>query len=362
MKIPQCNPHLNYTANREAIDSAITEVLNSGRYILGNAVKSFEREYAAWHGCGGAVGVANGTDALELALRSLELPEQARIAVTSHTASATGIAILRAGLIPVFVDIDEMTYNISPECLAETIEKNPDIAAVVVVHLYGAPADMKKVMTLTAAKGIPVIEDCAQAHGATVAGQKVGTFGKCGAFSFYPTKNLGAMGDGGAVISLDTALLRKLELLRQYGWTERFSCGSYGVNSRLDELQAAILRVKLKNLENDNRQRQKIAAQYLQELSDLPIILAITLTGHQHVYHQFVIRTQKRDQLQQYLADRGIGTAIHYPKMLHQQPLFAPYVSGDLKTLDDILSLPIFPEMSQEMVIYVTEKIKEFFQ
>lgn len=170
------------------------------------------------------------------------------------------------------------------------------------------------------------------------------------------------MGDGGAVISSDTALLRKLELLRQYGWTERFSCGSYGVNSRLDELQAAILRVKLKNLENDNRQRQKIAAQYLQELSDLPIILPITLTGHQHVYHQFVIRTPKRDQLQQYLTDQGIGTAIHYPKMLHQQPLFASYVLGDLKTLDDILSLPIFPEMSQEMVIYVTEKIKEFFQ
>lgn len=362
MKIPQCAPRLNYVVNRKAIDSAVNRVLNSGWYILGPEVAAFEQEYAAWCGCDGMVGVANGTDALELALRSLELPDNARVAVPSHTASATGIAILRAGLIPFFVDIDERTYNISPKRLSEIIRENSNIAAIVVVHLYGAPAEMGKIMPLADANGIPVIEDCAQAHGASIFGRKVGTFGKCGTFSFYPTKNLGGIGDGGAVISSDPILLRRLQLLRQYGWARRFSCEAYGVNSRLDELQAAILRVKLKTLDHDNQQRRRIAAYYLKQLRGLPIILPFSLSKHVHVYHQFVIRTSARNELQQYLAEQGIGTAVHYPEMLHQQRLFIPYDPGGLRTFNDILSLPIFPEMSLEAADYVTAKIKAFFQ
>ena len=272
MKIPQCAPGRFYGAHSAEMEEAIRKVFAGGWYILGNEVRAFEEEFAAWCGCAGAVGVANGTDALELALRALRLPEKSRVAVPALTASATGMAVLRAGLTPVLVDLDQYR-TMSVVSLREAFRFFADIRAVVPVHLYGQMAALDEIIPAAAEYGAAVVEDCAQAHGAQLHGRRAGVFGVFGSFSFYPTKNLGAVGDGGLVTCADAACRSELEALRQYGWRERFDSSEFGLNSRLDELQAAILRVKLPHLDKDNEKRRFLAARYTAGLTGLPLEL-----------------------------------------------------------------------------------------
>lgn len=366
MKILQCNPGASNFCIKDEILAAVSEVIDSGWYILGQKVKDFEKEFADFCNTSYALGVGNGTDALELALRSLSLPAGAKVATVSLTASATGAAIQRAGNVPYWVDIDAETLTMKPEALYDTIEKCPDIKAIIPVHLYGSPAAMPEIIEIAEAKSIPVIEDCAQAHGAKINQKEVGSWGVCGCFSFYPTKNLGAIGDGGALVTSNSKLYEDALSLRQYGWKKRFYSEEKGINSRLDELQAAVLSVKLKKLEKDNIARRRIASMYDDGFKDLAMELPCQSSGNFNVYHQYVIRTNKRDQLQEFLRSNNVMSAVHYPYGLHEQKAFQECSSLDLsntnKVIKNILSLPMYPEMSDNDVYYVIETVTKFFK
>lgn len=355
--IPQCDPQENYISHKIEIDSAIARVLYSGKYILGEEVEKFEEEFARFVGTKYAVSVASGTDALELALRACGINAGDYVATVSHTAVATISAIRRIGAIPLFCDIDIKNYCMSTESLEELIfearKKNLQIKAVVPVHLYGHPVEMKKIVKIANENSIILVEDCAQAHGAKIEEQRVGTFGIAGAFSFYPTKNLGAIGDGGTIVTNSERLSNKLRLLRQYGWKMRYISAEEGFNSRLDELQAAILRVKLKYLDAENKQRRKIASLYDSLLKPKDIIIPNCDPKVYNVYHQYVIRSKKRDELQKHLLENGIGTLIHYPKAVHQQPAYQSFpllvsMKNTEKIVNEILSLPIYPELHND--------------
>lgn len=346
---------------------AIQRVMNSGWYVLGDEVEAFEREFAYWLGVECVVGVANGTDAIELALRAYDIGEGNKVATVSHTAVATVAGIRRCGAAPRFVDIDPERFTMAPESLAQLLDKEPDIRAVVVVHLYGQMADMPTIMDLAKQHDLLVIEDCAQAHGAALDERRAGTWGHAGAFSFYPTKNLGALGDGGAVVTHDAQAAERLYALRQYGWDEERISQVEGVNSRLDELQAAILRVKLRYLDAMNASRAQIALRYLEGLSQvdgihLPFVAADTT----HVWHQFVIRSKRRDELAAHLRAREIGCAIHYPRAAHGMPAYAmpEYAPVSLAETEscvrEILSLPMFPELSDAQADAVIQAIGEW--
>ena len=365
--IPQCNPKVNYLALKEEIDAAIQRVLEGGWYVLGGEVTGFEREFARWLGVRYAVGVANGTDAIELALRAYGIGEGDKVATVSHTAVATVAGIRRCGAVPRFVDIDPGRFTMAPESLARLLEKEPDIRAVVVVHLYGQMADMPAIMDLAKQHGLLVIEDCAQAHGAALDGRRAGTWGHAGTFSFYPTKNLGAIGDGGAVVTGDAEVAKRLYALRQYGWDEARISQMEGVNSRLDELQAAILRVKLRYLDAMNASRARIAQRYLECLAQVDgIQLPSMASGTTHVWHQFVIRIKRRDELLAHLRSREIGCAIHYHRAAHMMPAYAmpEYAPVSLaeteKCVREILSLPMYPELSDVQVETVIQAIRDW--
>lgn len=364
--IPQCNPKAGYLARKPEIDAAIARVLNSGWYILGEEVEAFEQEFSAWLGIAHAVGVANGTDAIELALRAAGIRDGDKVATVSHTAVATVAAIRRCGALPVFVDVDPDYYTMSPSSLEAAFDRVPDIRAVVVVHLYGQMADMPAVLAVARKHDLTVIEDCAQAHGATLEGRKAGTWGDFGCFSFYPTKNLGALGDGGAVVTDNAAAAEKLCALRQYGWDEVRSSQLEGVNSRLDELQAAILRERLKHLDADNTARRQIALTYrsgLQGCSEITLPPEREYDGH--VYHQFVIRCKNRKAIVEALAQSQIGCAIHYPQPVHYQPVYAIGRFSPVsliyteEVVTNILSLPMFPELSLPDVDRVIAAIRK---
>ena len=364
MKIIQCNPGAANLARRDEIIAAMTEVVDSGWFILGNKVKKFEAEFADFCEADYALGVASGTDALELALHALNLAPGAKVATVSHTASATGAAIQRAGFEAVFVDIDTDTFTMSPEALKATLNEISGIEAVIAVHLYGHPANLPEILKITRTRNIPLIEDCAQAHGASIGGKTVGSWGIMGCFSFYPTKNLGAIGDGGAIVTSDAAVYEHLVSLRQYGWKERFISSERGINSRLDELQAAVLSLKLKDLKQSNARRRQIADIYTAGLKNMPLILPQTKPGCTHAFHQYVIQSDRRDELKSFLASRSIATAIHYPHALHTQPAFAGCQHLSLKNteaqLKTILSLPMYPELSSEMLNEVIMAVREF--
>ena len=368
--LPVSDPKASYLAQQEDIDRCVRETLHGGWYILGPRVKDFETAFAAYHGVTGCVGVANGTDALQFALRACGIKRGDSVATVSHTAVATVAAIDWLGARPVLVDIDPATYTLDPAKLGATLQADRErqIKAVVVVHLYGHPADLDAVRDITHRQGVALIEDCAQAHGATYRGVKVGTIGRCGTFSFYPTKNLGALGDGGAVISSDLECLDKLKLLRQYGWRDRYISEMAGYNSRLDELQAAILSVKLPCLDGGNERRRAIAARYQQAFADLPVKLPFEADGCRHVYHQYVIRLNERDALRQHLMDAGIGTAVLYPQPIHRQAAYRDHVmvgAGGLAETDraarEILCLPIYPELTDEQGAHVIDGVRTFF-
>ena len=366
--IPQSSPGSEYRAHRGEIDEAISRVLESGWYILGREVEAFEAEFARYLGLRAAVGVANGTDALELALRAVGVGQGDAVFTVSHTAVATVAAIERAGATPILLDVDEHTFNLDPARLAHALEPGRipaglRSAAVVVVHLYGGPATMPELLEIARAAGLRVVEDCAQAHGARLDGRMAGTFGDVASFSFYPTKNLGALGDGGLVASDDPAVATRVRELRQYGWRERYVSAITGSNSRLDELQAAILRDKLGHLDAGNARRRALAGRYSAALAGSSVTAPIVPAGAEHVFHQYVIRSRRRDDLMAWLRVRGIGTAIHYPVPVHLQPAYVGRLPlpGPLPVTEglagEIVSLPMFAALMEAEVDRVADAI-----
>jgi len=364
LTIPQTDPKANYLAHKAEIDAAISRVLDSGWYILGQEVAAFEEEFAAYIGARHAIGVASGTDALYLALQACGIGPGDQVITVSHTAVATVAAIELCGATPVLVDIDLDTYTINPEQVEAAITKRT--RAVIPVHLYGHPADMPAILDIARRYGLYVIEDCAQSHGAAWNGRKTGAWGHLAAFSFYPTKNLGALGDGGMVVTDDADLAERVRLLRQYGWRRRYISELPGGNSRLDELQAVILRVKLRHLDRENARRREIARAYTRRLADTDLTLPACRPGAEHVYHQYVVCTPQRDALQAHLRDQGIGTLVHYPQAVHQQPAYAGRLptNGKLPHSEEAaaqaLSLPMYPELSDDQVETVAETVRHW--
>jgi len=344
-RILPADPRAAYLAAEADITAAIQRVLRSGTYILGPEVAAFEQEFAAYLGAGGAVGVANGTEALELALRAVGIGPGDKVVTVANTVSATVAAIVATGATPVFAEIEPDTMLLDPGALRQLLAvRDPRIKAVVPVHLYGQPADMPALVGIAREHRLAVIEDCAQAHGAMAGDRRAGAWGDLAAFSFYPTKNLGALGDGGAVIGRDPALLEKMRLLRQYGWRRRYVSDLHGRNSRLDELQAAILRVQLPRLEADNRRRGELAARYRERLAGAPLVLPVTAAGRTHVWHQFVVRTPRREELRAHLEAAGITCGVLYPVPLHRQPAYhRAEVSLPVteRACAEVLSLPL---------------------
>lgn len=354
------DPKANYLAHADEIRAAIDRVLASGYYILGSEVESFEKEFSLYQDGGYTIGVANGTEAIELALRALGVKAGDSVATVANTVTATVSAIEQIGAKPVFVEIDPVTMTMSPTALAAVLEKNFSIRAVVPVHLYGQPADMIAILAAANRAGVKVVEDCAQAHGAAIGGRKVGTFGDAAAFSFYPTKNLGALGDGGAVFVREEKLAGIVRQLRQYGWRERYISEMPGRNSRLDEIQAAILRVKLKYLEAENATRRELADRYIERLRNIALRLPQTVAGQTHVFHQFTLRTPKREALRAYLLGQGISCGILYPVPVHRQPAFADaalVLPETERACDEVLCLPCHPALTRADVDRVCDEI-----
>jgi dTDP-4-amino-4,6-dideoxygalactose transaminase len=350
--IPQADPRAGYLELKPDIDAAIGRALASGRYILGDEVAAFEREFAAYVGARDVVGVASGTDALVLALRAVGVVPGDTVATVSHTAVATVAAIELAGARPLLLDVGPRDFTLDVEEFARLLSAGTQIRAVVPVHLYGQAARLDELLPLARRHGVAVIEDCAQAHGATLSGKRLGSLGDAGCFSFYPTKNLGALGDGGAVVASDERLSRRLRELREYGWRERYISAIPGQNSRLDEVQAALLRVKLARLDGDNQRRQAIATRYDAALAASSLTVPYRRPGASHVFHQYVVQTERRDSIRQALTAAAVGTAVHYPVPVHRQPAYAGRValgpSGlrHSETLASrILSLPMFPQL-----------------
>jgi dTDP-4-amino-4,6-dideoxygalactose transaminase len=367
--VPQANPGAGYRALQSEIDAAVARVLQSGWYILGGEVRAFEAEFAAWLGTATAVGCGNGTDALALALRALGIGPGTSVVTVSHTAVATVAAIEMVGATPVLIDIEPDYHTMDPDELAEVLDRPPagvpPIRAVIPVHLYGQPAALEPIVAACRRHGVAVVEDCAQAHGATISGRKVGTFGEIATFSFYPTKNLGALGDGGMLATQDAKLGADIAALRQYGWRTHYISDAVGVNSRLDELQAAILRVKLRHLDAQNTRRQAIAATYDAALSATSLAAPARRAGVSHVYHLYVLRTPERAALQSRLREAGIGTGIHYPTPVHLQPAYGGRVAlgpSGCRTTEvqagQVLSLPMYPELTDAQVARVCEALR----
>jgi dTDP-4-amino-4,6-dideoxygalactose transaminase len=339
------DPKASYLAHAQEIRDAIERVLASGHYILGPEVDAFERGFALYQGGGHTISVANGTEALEIALRAFDVGPGDFVATVANTVTATVSAIQQTGATPVFVEIDPATMVMDATALDAELSRHAGrVKAVIPVHLYGQAADMPAIVAVAARHGARVIEDCAQAHGAAYAGRKVGTWGALAAFSFYPTKNLGALGDGGAVYTRDEKLADRVRLLRQYGWRTRYVAETAGRNSRLDELQAAILRVKLKYLDAENAQRRALAARYRERLgapaANLPVELPAVSGDVEHVFHQFTLRTPRREELRVYLQGKDIVCGVLYSTPVHRQPAYA----------DEALSLPFTEKACGEVL------------
>src|SRR5438105_13478878 len=357
--IPQTDPRAAYLAQRTAIDAAIARVLDGGVYILGREVEVFEAAFADFVRVAHAIGVASGTDGIEIALRACGIGSGDLVFSVSHTAVATIAAIERAGATPVLVDVEPGTYTMAPRELLRVLRSPPPgrPAAVLPVHIYGQPAELSALTEIARISGLRLIEDCAQSHGAFYRGRAAGSFGDIACFSFYPTKNLGALGDGGMVVTNDPVLAGALREVREYGWRERYVSARSGINTRLDPIQAAILRVKLPRLDADNRRRQRIAARYDDGLAGLPIGLPQRPADASHVFHQYVIRSPQRDRLREHLRAAAIGTGIHYPVPVHLHPAYRNRVAlgptglrNSERVAGDILSLPIYPQLADSAV------------
>jgi dTDP-4-amino-4,6-dideoxygalactose transaminase len=363
-KVPFFDLRRQYEKLKVELDDAFRSVFEKGNFILGENVKSFEEEFASYSDAKFAVGVGSGTEALHLSLRACGVGHGDEVITVPNTAVPTISAISSAGARPVFVDITPDTYAINVEKIEEKITERTKV--IMPVHLYGHPAEMGQILKLASTHNLKVIEDACQAHGARYNGKNVGTIGDMGCFSFYPTKNLGAYGDGGMVVTNDEELYERLVMLRNYGEVKKFISKIEGFNSRLDEIQAAVLRVKLRYLDEWNNRRRDIAEFYRQLLKGSGVQLPCEKEWAEHVYHLFVIKTNKRNALRHYLEGRGVGTQIHYPIPIHQQEAYEKlgYRKGDLpvseKNAEEILSIPIYPELTTGEVETVARCIKEF--
>ena len=352
-----------HTALREELLAAMGETLDGGEFILGSKVAEFEQGYAAYCGTKYAIGVSNGLDALKICLKALHIGAGDEVIVPAHTYIATVYAVLEVGATPILVDVDEHTYNITAEAIAKVI--TPKTKAIIPVHLYGQVCEMDPIMALAAKYGLSVIEDNAQAQGAIYKGKRTGSIGDVNASSFYPAKNLGALGDAGAITTNDGDIDELVRRLRNVGSDKKYHHTAMGYNARMDTLQAAILEVKLKHLDNWNQQRQQTAQRYMNNLKDCNSIVLPTVTSMEgHVFHLFVIRHERRDALQQYLSEHGITTLIHYPIANHQQQALLALKQGPFpiteKIVSTCLSLPLYIGLTNEEVDYVCEKIKDF--
>jgi aminotransferase EvaB len=344
-RILPADPRATYLSAKADIDSAIRRVLDSGIYILGSEISAFEAELAEFLGATGVVGVANGTDAIELALRACGVGPGDKVATVANTVTATVSAIVATGAEPVFIEIEPDTMLMSVEALAARLDgaDGRNIKAVVPVHLYGQACDMPAIMKVAGRSGLRVVEDCAQAHGSQVGGRTAGTWGDLAAFSFYPTKNLGALGDAGAIVGGRTELLDRCRRLRQYGWRTRYVSEEHGRNSRLDELQAAILRVRLGRLAAENAHRQVLAERYLSGLAGSAVRLPAVVAGRDHTWHQFVVRTPRRDELKTQLELQGVLCGVLYPTPIHRQPAYEQDLAlpETERACREVLSLPL---------------------
>ena len=357
------NPAEQFKSYQSEIEDAILSVIRGNSYILGKEVSAFEKEFASYIGTNSAIGVANGTNAIEIALRALDIGIGDEVITVSHTAVATVTAIEATGASAVLVDVEPDFYTLDPAQLNEVITNKTK--AVIVVHLYGQPADMDNILSFCNKNKLFLLEDASQAHGAKYKGFKLGTLGVIGCFSCYPTKNLGALGDAGVVTTNSPVLSLKISKLREYGWNNGVS--EYpGMNSRLDEIQAAVLRVKLKYLDSDNTKRRKLADLYTQGLSDLPIQVPIVREGSKSVFHLYVIQVENRQGLLSQLKEKGILAGIHYPTPVHLQPAY----KGRIKTATDmsvteaaskkIVSLPLYPELSRKNAEKIISALRDY--
>lgn len=365
MRIPFADFKVMHGELREQLDAAYNRVVDSSYYIQGTECKAFDEEYAAYCGTKHAIGVATGLDAIYLILKAMDIGVGDEVIVPSNTYIATALAVSYTGAVPVFVEPTLETYNIDVNRIEEKITDKTK--AIIAVHLQGRPADMDSVNAIAAKYGLKVIEDAAQAHGSRYKGKRVGALSDAAAFSFYPGKNLGALGDGGCVTTNNDELAAKVRALGNYGSDYKYHHIYKGTNSRLDEMQAAFLRVKLPELDKWNARRREIAARYIAEINNPLIKLPVsTDEEYEHIYHVFVIRCEKRDELEAYLADNGIGTVKHYPIPMHMQEAYADLniPEGALPIAEEIsrtvLSIPMFYGMTEEEVSYVIEKINAF--
>ncbi|MFN3920992.1 MAG: DegT/DnrJ/EryC1/StrS family aminotransferase [Caldimicrobium sp.] len=360
-----------YSYYSEELEEAALRVLRSGVYLNGSETEALERELADYLGVNFAIGVSSGTEALYLILRALDLTPQSCVLLPSFTFVATAEVVVRAGLRPVFVDIEPDTPNISVEELAKTYKKLRDkkenISAVIAVSIFGYPAKLIKIAEFCREHGLYLIEDICQAFGASIGDKKVGTFGIASATSFYPTKSLSAFGDAGMVFTNDKNLYEKIRILKEHGQSAPYYYTTHGINGRIDEIQCALLRVKFKYFEKERVYREKWANFYRQELKSLPIKTFITDQKDKPVLSLFSLRVRERDELKKFLEEKGVSTRIYYPVPLHLQPVYQRlgYIEGDLPETErlckEILSLPFFPYLSLEEAKYVVDKIKEFY-
>jgi dTDP-4-amino-4,6-dideoxygalactose transaminase len=365
MNVPFLNLAAQYESLKAELLPAVEKTLASGHYVLGPNVAALEQEVAAYTGTKFGVGVNSGSDALTLALRALDIGPGDEVITTPFTYIAPAESIHQVGAKIVFADIDPQTWNIDPQQIARKI--TPKTKAIIPVHLFGQAAPLDEIFALTKPRGIHVIEDCAQTIGATYKGKPVGSLGAIGCYSFYPTKNLGADGDGGMMVTQDEALAKKLKMLRVHGIERRYFHDLHGYNSRLDELQAAILRVKLPHLKRWNARRAEIARYYTQALKDLPLKFPITEKDNTHVFHVYALLSERRDALQKFMADKGVPTIIYYPQPLHLQNVYEDqgFKAGDFPVAEgiskQILPLPMYPELTKQHLDQVIGAILGFF-
>lgn len=369
MKVPMLDLSEQYQELRTEVIDVLDQVMSSSRFILGDNVKKLEEDVAKYSNVAYGIGCGNGSDAIHIALQAMGVGPGDEVITTPFTFFATGGAIARAGATPVYVDIDPITFNIDPDAIEAAITEKTK--AIVPVHLYGQMADMEKISSIAQKHGLFIVEDAAQAIGAKHNGKSVGELGTAATYSFFPTKNLGAYGDGGMIVTDDGDIAEKCRVIRVHGSKPKYYHHILGYNSRLDELQAAVLNVKFPHLDRWSEVRREKAATYtelLQEkLGDL-VVTPVEKEGNYHVFHQYTIRVEKRDELQNFLKEHGVATMIYYPLPLHVQPVFKDlgYQEGDFpvseKAANEALSLPMFPELKREQQEYVVAKIAEFFK
>jgi dTDP-4-amino-4,6-dideoxygalactose transaminase len=366
LKVPLIDLTRQYHSLKNDIDGAIAEVVESGRFIMGPWVGGIEKEISGLMGTAYGIGVASGTDALEVALRAVDLQPGEEVITTPFSFVSVAEVAVKMGAGCVFVDIDAANFNIIPDEIEAAI--TPKTKAIVPVHLFGQSADMDSINEIAAKKGIPVIEDACQAVGSGYKNRPVGSLGEMATLSFFPTKNLGCYGDGGMVLTSDEGLYERASSIRKHGESERYKYKYIGMNSRLDSIQAAVLLVKARRIKQWNERRREIAAMYDEAFADLPVVTPHVEKYAYHIYHQYTIKVEKRDEFRTFLNERGVGNAIHYPLGIHLQEAYEAlgYKPGDLPNTEEaartVVSLPVFPELEQKEIEYVIASVREFFQ